>query len=79
MQGRVERPVLHLQKVVRRPLNMLADLVAVSRSVEQRAQNEHVQRALQQIGALLWLFCHGRQSTLVESDGRHSTIACQGY
>ena len=69
--------MLHLQKVVRRPLNMFADLVAVSGPVQQRPQNEHIQSALQQIGALLCLFGHGRQSTLVRSDGRHSTIACQ--
>jgi hypothetical protein len=57
--------MLHLQKVVRRPLDMLADVVSVSGTIEQRPQNEHIQRALQQIGALLCLFRHGRQSTLV--------------
>jgi hypothetical protein len=39
--------MLHLQKVVRGPLNMLADLVSVSRSLEQRPQDQHIQRALQ--------------------------------
>lgn len=41
--------MLHLEKVVRRPLNVLADLVTVRRPIQQRPQNQHVQRALQQV------------------------------
>ena len=55
--------MLHLQEVVRRPLNVLADLVTVRRPIEKRPQDEHVQGALQKIRALLYLFCHGRRST----------------
>ena len=39
--------MLHLQEIVRRPLNVLADLVAVSRTIKKRPQDEHVKRALQ--------------------------------
>jgi hypothetical protein len=67
--------VLHLQKVIRGPLNVLADLVAMRRPVEKCPQDEHVQRALKKTGALLFWVCHGRQSTPDGDDGRHSTIA----
>jgi hypothetical protein len=57
--------VLHLQKLVRGPLNVLADLVTVSRSVKKRSQDEHVKRALQNARALLLcLLRHRRRSTL---------------
>ena len=57
--------MLHLEKIVRRPLDILADLVPVHRPVQQRSQNQHVQRALQQIRALSCRsYCHGRYSTL---------------
>jgi hypothetical protein len=39
--------VLHLQKVVRGALNMLADLVPMSGSVNERSQDKHVERSLQ--------------------------------
>jgi hypothetical protein len=42
MQGGIERPVLHLQNVIRVPLNVLADLVAMRRPVDKCAQDEHV-------------------------------------
>jgi hypothetical protein len=64
MQRRIERAVLHLQKVVRGPLNVFSDLVTVSGTVKKSAQDKHVQRALKQIRALRFLFCHGRRSTL---------------
>ena len=38
--------MLHLQKIIRGPLNVLADLVAVRRTMDKRAQDEHVKRAL---------------------------------
>ena len=57
--------MLHLQKIVGGALDVLADLVAVRVPVQQGPQDEHVERALQQVGALFcFLFCHGRQSTL---------------
>src|ERR1700730_2665955 len=40
MQGGIERPVLHLQNVIRGPLNVLADLVAMRRPVEKCPQDE---------------------------------------
>ena len=56
--------MLHLQEVVGGPLNVLADLVAVSRAIKKGSQDEHVQRALKKARARLCLFGHGRQSTL---------------
>jgi hypothetical protein len=77
MQSWIKRSMLHLKKVVCGPLNVLADLVAVRRSIKERSQDEHVKRALQQIRPLLYLLCHRRRSTFDERDGRHSTINCQ--
>jgi hypothetical protein len=56
--------VLHLKKVVCGSLDVFADVVTMSRPVQQRAQDEHVQSALQQIRPWLCLLCHGRRSTL---------------
>jgi hypothetical protein len=56
--------MLHLQEFIRGPLNVLADLVTVGRSVEKRPQDEHVKRSLEESDALLWLLRHGRHSTL---------------
>jgi len=79
MQRRIERAVLHLQEFVRCPLNVLPDLVTVSWSVEKGPQDEHVKRSLEEPDPLLCLLRHRRHSTLnLGSDGRHSTIACQG-
>jgi hypothetical protein len=64
MQGGIERAVLHVQEFISRPLNVLPDLVTVSRSIEKRPQDEHVQRSLEEPGPLLRLLCHRRRSTL---------------
>jgi hypothetical protein len=63
MQCGIERTVLHLQEVVRGPLNMLSDLMAVSGAIQKRPQDEHVKRALEKTCSLLCLFIHRRQST----------------
>jgi hypothetical protein len=42
VQSRIKGPVLHLQEVIRRSLNMLADLMPMRRPVAERAENEHV-------------------------------------
>src|SRR5258708_32287302 len=63
MQGGVERAVLHLQEFIRSPLNVLPDLVTVSRSVEKRPQDEHVKRSLEETDPLLRLLRHRRHST----------------
>jgi hypothetical protein len=42
---------------------MLADLMTVSLPVQQRAQDEHVECALQKFRPLWFLLCHGRRST----------------
>jgi hypothetical protein len=56
--------VLHLQEFIRSPLNVFPDLVAVSRSVEKRPQDEHVERSLEDPDPLLRLLRHRRHSTL---------------
>src|SRR5271170_2243746 len=52
VQRGVERAVLHLQKVVRSALNMLADLVPMSRTVKKSSQDQHVKGALKKVRAL---------------------------
>jgi hypothetical protein len=71
--------MLHLQKIVWGPLNVLANLMPVSRPIKKRSQDKHVQRALQQISLLLCLFLVTEDvRPSMGSDGRHSTIHCQG-
>jgi hypothetical protein len=38
--------MLHLPKVIRGPLNMLPDVMPMSRPMEQRPQDQHVQSSL---------------------------------
>jgi hypothetical protein len=57
MQRGIERAVLHLQKIACGPLNVLADLMAVSRSMKKRPQDEHVKSALKQTNTLLFQIC----------------------
>jgi hypothetical protein len=64
VQGRIERAVLHLQKVIRRPLNMLANLVSVRRAVAERPEDEHIQRSLENSHTLFCLLVGGSHSTL---------------
>ena len=56
--------MLHLEEIIGGPLYVLADVMAMRRAIEKGAQDEHVQRALKQICARLYLFDHGRRSTL---------------
>ena len=56
--------MLHLQKVIRGPLDLFADLVAVSWSIKKCSQDQHVKRALKKIRVLLCSFLHRRRSTL---------------
>src|SRR5258708_35757943 len=79
MQRGIERAVLHLQEFIRSPLNVLSNLVTVSRPIEKRPQDEHVKRALKKPGALLFWIRHGRQSTSDGYDGRRPTIDCQRW
>ncbi len=53
MQGRIERPVFHLQRFLRRIADRQTDAMAVLRAPLQRAQDHHVERALQQLDAVL--------------------------
>jgi hypothetical protein len=63
MKRGIERAVLHLEKIVGCSLNVLANLMSMGRSIEERPQDEHVERALEQARSLLCLFGHGRRST----------------
>jgi len=56
--------VLHLQNFICSSLNMLADLMTVSRAIEEGPQYEHVQGPLEKSHPPLCLFCHRRHSTL---------------
>jgi hypothetical protein len=56
--------VLHLQEFIRSPLNVLPDLVTVSRSIEKRPQDQHVKRSLEDPDPWLRLLRHRRHSTL---------------
>src|SRR5580698_5958661 len=56
--------MLHLQEFIRGPLNMLPNLVTVSRSIEKGPQDEHVKRSLKKANPLLCLLCDRRHSTL---------------
>jgi len=56
--------VLHLQEFIRGPLDVLANLVTVSRSIEKRPQDKHVERSLQEPDPLLRLFLNRRHSAL---------------
>jgi hypothetical protein len=49
MQGRVERSRLDLQEVFRGSLNLFRDGVAVRGSSEKSAENEEIERALQEL------------------------------
>ena len=64
MQRGVERAMLHLQELIRSPLNVLPDLVTVGGSIKKRPQDEHVKRSLEEPDALLRLLRHRRHSTL---------------
>jgi len=64
MQRGIEGTVLHLQKFICSSLNMLADLMTVSRAMEEGPQYEHVQGSLKKSDPRLCLFLHRRHSTL---------------
>jgi hypothetical protein len=80
MQGGIKRAMLHLQELIRGPLNVLADLVTMSRSIEKGPQDEHVKRSLKEPDPLLCRFRHRRHSTLnleVMVDPRLSVVKGQ--
>ena len=51
VESRVERAVFDLEYVVGGALDVLGDLMTVSRTEDQRSQNQHIQRALQKFDA----------------------------
>ena len=76
VERRVERSVLDLQQVLCCPLDVLSNLVSVSGPKQQSAQDQHVQRPLQEldsVGGLVW-HSVSRHSTLISvTQGRRST------
>src|SRR6185369_4795338 len=81
MQRWIERAGLHLQEVVGLLADGLADAVAVTGAPLQRAEDEHVERALEQLeAAIFWRLRHGsRHSTAmgVERLRLFSTPGCE--
>jgi hypothetical protein len=59
VQRRVERPLVHAQHITRDLLDALRDAPPMHRLERERLQDQHVQRALQQI-----LFLTAHESTL---------------
>jgi hypothetical protein len=47
MQRRIEGTVLHLQEIIAGSLDMLANLMTVSRAIEEGPQDKHVQGSLE--------------------------------
>ena len=67
MQRRVQRPVLDEQQVVRVALDGLDDAVAVEGAELKGAQDEEVERALEELDAVNRLRAsHGRESTIYD-------------
>jgi hypothetical protein len=58
MQRRVQRPVLDLQQVIHSPLNVFRDLMSVGGAEQKCPQNQHVERALQQLDSAGRFFWH---------------------
>jgi hypothetical protein len=50
MKRRIERPLLHLQDRARDLLDAVRDSVPVGRFERHDSQNQHVERALQDVG-----------------------------
>ncbi len=51
VECRIQRPVLNLQHVVGRALDVARDFVTMCRTEEQSPEDEHIERALQQLRA----------------------------
>jgi hypothetical protein len=54
IERRVQRALLNLEAILRNLLNAQKDAVSMQRAERDRLEDQHVQRALQQID----LFCH---------------------
>ena len=53
MQRGIERPVFHLQHLVRALLDNIGDGVAVGGPGDEGSQNQHVERALKHVAACI--------------------------
>ncbi len=47
VERRIERAMFNLQEIIRRPLNMLGDLMTVARAVKKRSEYQHVEGTLE--------------------------------
>src|SRR5207253_4732763 len=73
VQRRVERAMLHLKEVVGGPLNMLANLMTMRRTIKKCSQDEHVQGSLEYIRALQPMLGHGRYPTSNRRSEEHTS------
>jgi hypothetical protein len=64
VQRGIKRAVLHLEEIIRGPLYVLPDLVAMSRTVKKSSQDQHVKGALKKVRAFRHLSGHRRHSTI---------------
>src|SRR5262249_30422753 len=71
MERGVERTVFDLQDVVGGALDVLGDLMSMRAAEEQGAEDQHIERSLQQFDAVIG---HGRYSTAT-GPGAIRTIA----
>ena len=65
VERRVQRPVLHLEHLFGGVLDRVGDGVAVRRSEEERAQDEHVERSREDVAAIRILFPSSHTRTLL--------------
>src|SRR5262249_38795119 len=77
VQRGVEGALLHAQHVVRRPLGALGDAAALSRAAGERLQDEHVERALEQL-ALDVLALEHRRPPSINALGEYTARAARG-
>ena len=79
MQRRIQGAVLHLQHIVRSALYVSCDLMAMSWPEEERAQDEHIERALQECGLFggVSRFHDSRDPTFSRVDARPSVTLAE--
>jgi hypothetical protein len=70
MQRRIQRTMLNLQHIVGGALNVPSDLTAMTRAKQQRSQDQHIERPLQEGDTIRRWLGHGvsRMSTITIAD-----------
>src|SRR5687768_12487000 len=75
VQGRIERPLLHLQHRIAAFLNELGNGVAVRGAKHERLEDEHVERALHQIPGPVGRFTWTHEPFALSNSTRRSRRA----